>query len=63
MKKHIDLELAYEFLGEEPPSQTGNKKNINAAKKHLKECRERYPVSIEIGFKLPWWANQEILSE
>lgn len=55
MAKKIDLDLAYEFLGEEPPEPAGDKKSINAEKKKIKELRENHPVSITVSFKIPWW--------
>lgn len=55
MAKKIALDLAYEFLGEEPPESTGDKKSINAEKKKIKELRETHPIQIAVAFKVPWW--------
>lgn len=55
MEKKIDLDLAYEFLGEEPPTPTSDKKAINAEKKRIKELRENHPIQIAVSFKIPWW--------
>ena len=58
MIKKIDLELTHEWLNTKP-SENEDKKIIAAEKKKLKELKEKYPIQIEVAFKIPWWAPKD----
>jgi hypothetical protein len=61
-RKLVDLELAHEFLGlisDEAHDSRGSssleKRKLAAARKELKELRDRFPIEIAVSFKEPLW--------
>jgi hypothetical protein len=63
-RKIVDLELAEEFLGQNSKDGTDSrnassleKKKLAAARKELKELRDRFPIEISVSFKDPWWSS------